>query len=60
MADDWVGITPGTDGLLIMSLIHALMKTGQIDLIIKCVTPMPHVVIRNPDKTDDGLFLRDQ
>ncbi|WP_439140470.1 molybdopterin-dependent oxidoreductase, partial [Roseicyclus sp.] len=32
VADDWVGITPGTDGLLILSLIHCLLKAGKIDL----------------------------
>ncbi|MEL7088704.1 MAG: molybdopterin-dependent oxidoreductase, partial [Planctomycetota bacterium] len=31
VADEWVGITPGTDGLLILSLIHCLLKAGQID-----------------------------
>ena len=32
VADDWVGITPGADGLLILSLIHCLLKAGRIDL----------------------------
>ncbi|PPB80068.1 anaerobic selenocysteine-containing dehydrogenase [Albidovulum inexpectatum] len=32
VADDWYGITPGTDGLLILSLIHLLLKAGKIDL----------------------------
>ena len=32
VADDWVGITPGTDGLFILSLIHCLMTAGKIDL----------------------------
>ncbi len=31
VADDWLGITPGTDGLLILSLIHCLLKAGKID-----------------------------
>jgi anaerobic selenocysteine-containing dehydrogenase len=29
IADEWVGITPGTDGLFILALIHELMRTGQ-------------------------------
>ncbi len=29
VADDWVGITPGNDGLLILSMVHCLMKAGQ-------------------------------
>ncbi|MGB1694827.1 MAG: molybdopterin oxidoreductase family protein [Paracoccaceae bacterium] len=32
VADEWVGITPGTDGLFILSLIHELLKAGKIDL----------------------------
>jgi hypothetical protein len=31
VADDWIGITPGTDGLLILSLIHCLLEAGKID-----------------------------
>lgn len=32
VADDWYGITPGTDGLLILSLIHCLLMAGKVDL----------------------------
>ena len=32
IADEWVGITPGTDGLFILALVHVLMKAGKIDL----------------------------
>ncbi|MEM6972699.1 MAG: molybdopterin oxidoreductase family protein [Pseudomonadota bacterium] len=32
VADDWVGITPGTDGLFILALVHELLKAGKIDL----------------------------
>ena len=32
IADEWFGITPGTDGLLILSLVHELLKAGKIDL----------------------------
>ena len=32
VADDWFGITPGADGLLILSLVHCLLKAGRIDL----------------------------
>ena len=32
VADDWFGITPGTDGLLILSLIHCLLEAGKVDL----------------------------
>lgn len=60
VADDWVGITPGTDGLLILSLIQVLMESGKIDVdyLIR-YTNAPWLVIRNPGQADDGLFLRD-
>ena len=32
VADEWLGITPGTDGLLVLSLVHCLLKAGRIDL----------------------------
>ncbi len=32
VADEWLGITPGTDGLLILSIVHELLKAGKIDL----------------------------
>ena len=32
IADQWIGITPGTDGLLILSLVHLLLSAGKIDL----------------------------
>lgn len=61
VADDWIGITPGRDGLLILSLIHVLMQSGKIDLdyLIR-YTNAPWLVIQNPNKPNDGLFLRDK
>ena len=32
IADDWIGITPGTDGLFVLSLVHCLLEAGKIDL----------------------------
>ncbi len=32
VADEWVGITPGTDGLFILAIVHELLKSGKIDL----------------------------
>ena len=32
ISDEWVGITPGTDGLFILSLVHLLLKAGKVDL----------------------------
>jgi len=59
VADDWVGITPGTDGLFILSLIHVLMKAGKIDLdYLSRYTNAP-VLVNAAEGPDKGLFLRD-
>ena len=54
VADEWVGITPGTDGLFILALVHELMKAGKIDLDYLAQFTNAPVLI---DK-DTGLFLR--
>ena len=60
VADDWVGITPGTDGLFILSLVHVLMKAGKIDLdYLSRYTNAPVLVNQDKDSADYGLFLRD-
>ncbi len=60
VADDWVGITPGTDGLFILSLIHELMKAGKIDLdYLARYTNAPVLVNGDPKSPEYGLFLRD-
>ena len=60
ISDDWYGVTPGTDGLLILSLIRELMLSGNIDVdYLRRYTNAPWLVIRNPGAADDGLFLRD-
>ncbi|WP_136443455.1 molybdopterin oxidoreductase family protein [Pacificoceanicola onchidii] len=59
VADDWVGITPGTDGLFILSMIHVLMKAGKIDLdYLSRYTNAP-VLIDAREGPTKGLFLRD-
>ena len=61
IADEWVGITPGTDGLFILSLIHELLKMGKVDLdYLLRYTNAAHLVIDNPDGDDHGLFARDK
>lgn len=60
IADEWVGITPGTDGLFILALVHELLRTGHVDLdyLIR-YTNAPWLVIQDPGAADDGLFARD-
>ena len=52
VADDWIGITPGTDGLLILSLIHCLLVAGKVDLdYLAKFTNAPLLVVETgPDK----------
>ena len=60
IADEWVGIRPGTDGLFVAALIHELMKAGQIDLdFLVRYTNAPWLVISNPGMADHGLIARD-
>src|SRR5689334_19372842 len=32
IADEWIGITPGTDGLFVLAIVHELLKADRIDL----------------------------
>jgi anaerobic selenocysteine-containing dehydrogenase len=61
VADDWYGITPGTDGLLILSLIHLLMQAGKIDLdYLRRFTNASCLVNEDPKSPQNGLLLRDE
>ncbi|TJV06234.1 MAG: formate dehydrogenase, partial [Mesorhizobium sp.] len=57
IADDWIGIRPGTDGLFVFALIHELLKAGRVDLDYLLRYTNAHVlVIQEPGAADDGLF----
>ncbi|WP_226624040.1 molybdopterin-dependent oxidoreductase [Alloyangia pacifica] len=59
VADDWLGITPGSDGLLVLSLVHELLRAGRIDLeFLAQFTNAPVLVDCDPKSPDYGLFLR--
>jgi len=59
VADDWLSITPGTDGLLILSLVHELFQAGKIDLnYLNRYTNAPFLV-NGDEGPEKGLFLRD-
>ncbi|APE42185.1 formate dehydrogenase [Sulfitobacter alexandrii] len=61
VADDWVGITPGTDGLFILSMIHCLMKAGKIDLTYLAQYTDAPVLVNGDEKSPEyGLYLRDE
>ncbi|MBV8090633.1 MAG: molybdopterin-dependent oxidoreductase [Alphaproteobacteria bacterium] len=61
IADEWIGIRPGTDGLFVMALIHELLKADRIDLdYLVRYTNAAWLVIQAPGAADDGLFLRNE
>ncbi len=59
IADEWIGIRPGTDGLFVMSLIHELLKAGKVDddYLVR-YTNAPWLVIQDEGAADHGLFAR--
>ncbi|HEY5802263.1 MAG TPA: molybdopterin oxidoreductase family protein [Lysobacter sp.] len=60
IADEWIGIRPGTDGLFAFALAHELLKADRIDLdYLVRYTNAHWLVVRNPGGADDGLFARD-
>ena len=60
IADNWLGITPGTDGLLVLALIHELFRTRKIDIdFLVRYSNAAWLVIDNPGAEDHGLFARD-
>ncbi|GIX14242.1 MAG: formate dehydrogenase [Paracoccaceae bacterium] len=60
IADEWLGITPGSDGLFILALAHELMRRGAVDIpFLVQRTDAPFLVVTDPGAPDHGLFLRD-
>jgi len=60
IADEWIGIRPGTDGLFAFALIHELLRADRIDLdYLVRYTNAHWLVVRHPGGADDGLFARD-
>jgi len=61
VADEWIGIRPGTDGLFVMSLIRELLRAGTIDeeYLVR-YTNVHWLVIQNEGGPDHGLYVRDE
>lgn len=61
IADEFIGITPGTDGLFVLALVHCLLESGQIDTeFLVRYSNAHHLVIDAPGTAEDGLFARDE
>lgn len=60
VADNWIGIRPGTDGLLILSIVHELLKARRIDVdYLVRYSNATWLVIDAPGTVEHGLFARD-
>ena len=61
IADEWIAIKPGTDGLFVSSIINYILKENKFDseFLIKN-TNSAWLVIDNPGTDEDGLFFRDK
>jgi len=61
IADEWIGIRPGTDGLFVAAIIHELLKADRIDLdYLVRYTNAAWLVIQNAGAANHGLFARDE
>ena len=60
VADEWAPITPGTDGLFVLALVHELLRAGAVDVeYLARWTNAGQLVNRDPASPDFGLILRD-
>jgi len=59
IADEWVPIRPGTDGALLLAIIHEIIKLGLYDreFLLK-YSNSPDLVNVDTDSEDFGMFLR--
>lgn len=60
IADEWVGITPGTDGLFILALAHELLRTGHVDIDYLSRWTNAGWLVRQGEGAESGLILRDE
>ncbi|MDA8192633.1 MAG: molybdopterin-dependent oxidoreductase [Thermaerobacter sp.] len=59
LADEWVPIRPGTDGALMMAMMHVLLKEGLYDPdYLRRYTNAAALVVRAPGSSQDGMLYR--
>ena len=60
VADEWVAIRPGTDGMLALAMCHVLLSRDLVDwAYLGRYTNAPFLVIEAPGEADDGMLARD-
>ena len=59
IADEWIAIKPGTDGMLALGMVHVLLQHELFDdeFLVR-YTNSPRLVVHTPGQVGDGLFLR--
>ena len=59
VADEWVAVRPGTDGLLALSMANVLLSRKLIDEeFLARHTNAPHLILQNPKTESHGLVAR--
>ncbi len=59
IADEWVPIKPGTDGALLLAIIHEIIKTGLYDReFLVQYSNSAELVNLNPKSSEFGMFVR--
>ncbi|MEW6312484.1 MAG: molybdopterin oxidoreductase family protein [Pseudomonadota bacterium] len=60
IADEWVPIKPGTDGALLLALIHVILEEGLYDRdFLTRYTNAGHLINQDPDSDQFGLLVSD-
>ncbi|SFV52998.1 Anaerobic dimethyl sulfoxide reductase chain A [hydrothermal vent metagenome] len=61
IADEWVGVRPGTDAMFALAMARVMIENDQFDksFLIR-YTNAPQLVIKNSGNSNDGLLWRDK
>ena len=60
IADEWVPIVPGTDGMLALAMVHTLLSRRLFDRdFLLRYTNAPWLIRHTPGRSQDGMVLRD-
>jgi anaerobic selenocysteine-containing dehydrogenase len=60
IADEWLPVRPGTDGLLALAMVHVLLANELFDRdYLVRYSNAPWLVVQTPGNQGDGLFARD-